>query len=393
MKPGMKFFNVLAFIFLSSQVVASEGWMDSLPIYVKHEASTEWVDIYSQKSPGKNSPNISLPAAYGKYLPNQFRFADHQHLRKIIDQITIRLFESTAVKKSLCFLSAESAKDLQHFLGVSKSASRQITKSCRGMNVTDRDKRYLAVMKSTIFGSPTHQPGKTYVLFLFEDTFPKIEGYTNKDGVTFLAINQKEFNEAHLLRLVAHELAISFDQLAMLAPRYSTQPLETGLAHALGLPPGTKFEKSSSDRDLRCALADPAVRYGLAAERAFRFEDQVMKDLGLESQSPAVSMNSSCSKTVAQRAVQISSISDILDFEIETGSFRESCGVDLLHDALRTQTLVERIRLLSKTKIWATSGLLKKTPLCSIVLNPHVGPRSPENLRDGGPRPRIGGWD
>lgn len=156
---------------------------------------------------------------------------------------------------------------------------------------------------------------------------------------------------------------------------------------------GTVFEKHEDDAEINCALFDPAIRYAAATERAFRFEDRVIRDLGLS--SPGMSAPSSgvtCQRILAVRAVQMSPLAPTLEIETSDPSYRMSCGVELLKDARRKETLVSRIKAVHRAVLTLKSDG-SKVRLCDLILNPHIGPRMPENGRHSGPRPRVGGWE
>jgi hypothetical protein len=191
----------------------------------------------------------------------------------------------------------------------------------------------------------------------------------------------------------SHELAISYDQLGALVPMFPTESWEKGLQTVFPDLSPPIFKIPDHLAELRCALRDPAIRYAAAAERAFRFEDQVIADLGLSAVSPPLALHASCERILGERAVQISPLGPSLENEISAGLFREECGgVDLLKDADRTKTLVSRIKLVAATTLeFAQNG--RRLSLCELILPVHIGPRQPDNLRHSGPRPRAGGWN
>lgn len=322
-------------------------------------------------------------------LPDRFRLATAAQSQPIADQLTERIFEASSARRSFCVMGAESASDFETFLGVSKKSALRLKKKCAGVSVPAHSKRILNMMRSAIMNQ-TFQPRKVYA-FAATASLPTIEGFTQKDGLTVIILNENEMNEAHMLRVLVHELAITFDQVGGVVGRFETESWEYGLdtIYPEGAY-GDVFETPANLKELRCALRDPAVRYAAATERAIRFEDLIISELGLGKKSPALTSTASCKRTIGERAVQIADIGQAISWETDLGTYTE-CGPGVLRDANRKQTLVSRIRLVADTQLIRRSDG-SVVPLCDLLIKPHVGARRPENIRHGGPRPRIGGW-
>lgn len=327
-----------------------------------------------------------------RILPKQFRFANHKMAQAMIDRLTLRIFESASARRGLCFLNSQENNDIRHFLGVSKKAAIEIGRMCGPVKLTKLQSSRLVAMKAKLFSEETFQKPKNYAFAFPAEEVPKIEGFTAKSGMTLIVLNQREVSEARLIRLMSHEIAMSFDQLGSMSTKRFSFDWDWHLNVIYSKDSfGRVFKDPTNLEDFRCALRDPAIRYGAATERAIRFEDQVIADLGLSALSPPLASTESCARTIGVRAVQISPIVALLESEIQSEQLREDCGVDFLKDARRAQTLVGRIKFLAATQLEFVGG--GSINLCELLVNPRIGPRHPENDRHSGPRPRIGGWD
>lgn len=155
---------------------------------------------------------------YQPLLPERFRFADQVAGKPIADQITLRIFDSASARESLCFLSSFEIKEMSLFLGVSSAAAQGIKKKCAGYSVRESDRGVLRAMAVRILGdSRTNQRAKEYAFLFATVGEPAIEGFTGRDGLTLIIVNENEASEARLVRILAHELAMSFDQLDLWA--------------------------------------------------------------------------------------------------------------------------------------------------------------------------------
>jgi len=330
-------------------------------------------------------------AEFNALLPDRFYFANPTAVQPLIDQLLTHMFASLTARTAFCPLAGQSPNDLHGFLGASPATAIALAKMCGPIKLTNDQQRLLNAMKAHMPGEDTHQPSKTYALAVSANTLPPIEGFSAQTGTTLIVVNKNEFNEPHLLRILAHELAISFDQLGPLDPAFDTEDWEFGLNAVFPAANGQIFDTPDNLKDLRCAVRDPAVRYGAAAERAIRFEDAIIAELNLSPQSPPLALHDSCARIIGKRAISISPMAKTVVDETDRGMFREECGVEIQKDALRAQTLVARIQLVADTTLHFRSNG-QALNLCQLLTEPHVGPRVAEPRRHSGPRPRIGGW-
>lgn len=371
-------------------------FLAKLPVYRRDERAApqltdpEWFIREEAGSPVGFLADADLKGL----LTSRFRFAQRRELQVLVDVLTERLFASKTIREKLCFLGSLKNSDFSHFLGVSKDGALELERLCAQIPVTRFDRDRLKIMKSQMPGDATFQRPKEFALILSLSDTPVIEGFTTREGLTVIALHQRDYSFEHLLRIWIHELAISFDQLSEMAP-LTGRLWSLGLNEVLGFPRmmDPPLREGLSAKDLRCALRDPAIRYALAAERAFRFEDRIIDELGFLTESPALGLrNLSCAQVIGRRAVQISPIADFIRWETSMGLFYEECDIDLLKDARRTETLVKRINTVASAHLQLSPAEPEKA-LCDIILEPHIGSRIPDNIRHGGPRPRVGGWE
>lgn len=330
-------------------------------------------------------------------VPATFYFARNEAGWPIADQVTLKIFQSPTARRALCFLASESSADVSRFLGVSPRAGAEIVKLCRGSRPLSAGERgYFQHMKNHIFpGASSNQAAKSYVFFFSPDFRPKIEGFTGSNGLTLVVLNPNEMTAEHWIRLFAHEIAMSFDQLSAMGDRsqwdYGVNVLYSS-QRRFGSLFDSPFVTPENVAELNCALMDPAIRYGAAAERAFQFEDLVLSELGLNSQALALVSHLSCQKTLGTRALQMAPLASFLTDEIRNSDFYNRCGgFELLKDADRGNTLVSRIRRIDATVLKLNDGSSTAIPLCDLLLHAQIGPHAGD-WRHGGPRPSVNGW-
>src|SRR5262249_28840242 len=140
------------------------------------------------------------------------------------------------------------------------------------------------------------------------------------------------------------------------------------------------FMPLSNVYEVNCALRDPGIRYALATERAFRFENRIVKELGLEAQSPPVP-TADFKTTIARYSLLYKEFARVIAWE--SMKYEAACGK--LVDSERQ----ERAELLSGIVLRFT-GSGQTRPMRDLLVEPQVGPFQPD-FDGGGPRPRMGG--
>lgn len=367
------------------------------------EASTARGSAFRRTEGALSSKDVPLAQAleidnWGEYemvrslLPSRFSLTNGKRLQAKIDHATERIFESSTARKSLCFLAAGKPSDLVAFFGVSKSSAARLQTHCRDQKLGPAQKQgleHLRALYNLDGGTLSWEKPKRYALIFPQNEAARVSSYTTRENLTLLFVPRPGMSEPELIRFIAHEIAITFDQMNTLAPPHEHREWEGHwLPQVFGAKRGVPVFKTPPDiQALRCALRDPALRYSAMIERASRFEDQVIRDLGLESASPAVAANASCRASLVHWASVQPAVGAPLRWEQENQD--PACGRPQ-DDRDRATTFLQRLDLVNGTVLRFTDS--KKTlPLCQLLLETRLGDRMPDLYR-GGPRPRIGGW-
>jgi len=340
------------------------------------------------------------------FLPSKFRILASADAQAVVDTLTLKVF-SSAHGKSLCKLAGNNVEGaylgtppagpihgdlfhdralrLRHFLAVSAPAARRILSLCGDVTLT-------GVESATMYEMLNLVEGKEYY-FVFPEGQESIDGFTTKYNTTLL-FPRPDMDDTELLRVFTHEIAMSFDQLAKMAYEVQRDSWWEGLAVVFNRDDG-RFDynpnavRANADvRALRCALRDPSIRYAAAAERAFRFEDFVLGDLGIPS-APAAA-HRGCAGSVIHWVPSLPRLNEAVAFEVSSYTFERDCGHRVAGASPRAQDIVQRLALLDRTE-FSVAGVPGTMNLCQFLLDPHVGPRRTD-LSPGGPRPRGGGW-
>lgn len=327
-------------------------------------------------------------------LPTRFRLADGKQFQPLIDDVMLKLAESPSGRKLLCAFAADRAEDVQGYFQVSASAAARIKQGCAGVKVSDAVKGRLRAMRYAnppLFPDPA-VPHKKFVFIFSEDGRPGVEAYTTTRNVSYLVLNRETMNPDHLLRTMAHELAISYDQLSRTA--YLMDPItwEEGIQEAFDRRFGetTFADKSKAEvQELKCAYRDPALKYAATSQRAFEFEDAVVNELGEAGRSPPVATKGTCGQILARNSVLLQGLTRAVSWE--TGVYEGHCGKLEKDPKKRLQQLLARIRTLEKIEL-RDKRTGKTVKFCDLVLQPRLGPNQLD-IYSGGPRPRMGGWE
>lgn len=327
------------------------------------------------------------------FLPKEIKVVDQINAQALIDRITLKIASTPTGKRALCFLAANGTPQNAHdYLHLSDSAADQFIKSCSGVHLTASETANLATMTFRLTASDSPwMPVKKYLLTVSQSGRTPVEGFTTRRNLTLLIFASREVQEAKVLRLFAHEFAITLDQLSRIAYEMETSEWQQGLGVVYNRsernPP---FKPVSNLSQLRCAVRDPYIRYSAALERAFRFEDKIISELGLSKQSPPVAVNAGCSQTLLHWIPLVPALVGALDYE----AFKYQLGECALSTNV-THSVFNHIKVVRDTNLTFAPGVSAAETgkgLCSLILEPHVGAIVPD-LDRGGPRPRVGGWD
>lgn len=400
---------------------------------------------------------------YMYLFPAKFRLADKKLTARLTDELTKKVFESETGRQSLCFLTSAEENFIPYYLGVSKAAGKELRKTCAPYNkkLTDAQKHMFRNMRSTLVpGTDPSQRQKRMVFVISESGPMDIEAYSTRENTTLFFLERSAFTEANLVRVLAHELAMSYDQLSRVGHNMNIETWQDGMAVIFGLPLfsqggySTYFKKTANEQAIYCALNDLPVKYALATERAFRFEDQISRELGLDNLTLG-SPSASCEENVRRWLPAVPAYTEMIDFDLSGAVIylESNCGDTLdgrliserndhlmaeverqggkaikdlpkakqheyterrkeaflrdskehtalykqLQDRLlnpadpqRRPLLSERIATLKNTMLEPKAGGAPVN-LCDFLLEPRVGARHTGFL-GGGPRPRAGGW-
>jgi hypothetical protein len=402
---------------------------------------------------------------YMYLFPAQFRLAGKKLTARLTDELTKKIFESETGRVSLCFLTSAEEKFTSYYLGVSKALAKDLRKTCAPYNqkLTDAQKHMFRNMRSTLVpGTNPSQRQKRMVFVISESGPMDIEAYSTRENTTLFFLERGAFTEANLVRVLAHELAMSYDQLTRAGHNMNIETWQDGMAVIFGLPLfspqggySTYFKKTANEQAVYCALNDLPVKYALATERAFRFEDQISRELGLDNLTLG-GANLSCEENVRRWLPAVPAYTEMIDFDLNGAVIylESKCGETLdgrpvsehndhlmaevqrqggkaikdlpkakqqeymerrkeafirdskehtklykqLQDRLldpsdpnRRPFLAERIATLKNTTLEPKNGSAPQN-LCEFLLSPRVGARHTGFL-GGGPRPRAGGWE
>ncbi|MGZ3693064.1 MAG: hypothetical protein ACXWQO_02435 [Bdellovibrionota bacterium] len=327
-------------------------------------------------------------------LPNKFRIADGKQFQPVIDDAILKMASTEAGKQAVCVFSVDGIKDVEMYLGVSTAAAKKVRDACVGRNYSEAAVGRLRVMREVrlpFFPIPL-VPAKKFVFLFSESGRPEIEGYSTKNNTTYLVLSPESQNAASISRLVAHEIATSYDQLSRLGYLANPSSIEDmGVNLAFGLPNGEYVFENPSRADLekmKCAFRDPAIRYAASAQRAFNFEDAVRSELGDKTRAAATG---SCSEILAKNSLLLQAMARTVSWD--TGWYDSQCGIAKT-PAARMKEILSRVKTVAATRLPCKNteacGDKKEMSLCELLLHPRIGPFSAD-LDSGGPRPSMGG--
>jgi hypothetical protein len=404
----------------ASAPLLDPAWINRLPVWESNHAELLGNDpAMVALSRGLGGP-LSDFYNYRNLLPHHFRIASGAGVAPFVDGLLLKIMSTNQGKRSFCFLAGAGDGVISYYLGASAPAAARIRAACAGTPASAQSRMAAGAM------AMYPQLGKKYVLVIAEGEIPRIEGFTTAARTTLFVLDRDDLSETNLLRTMAHELAMTFDQLALLADTSIAETWETGLATALGKdrfdPSGhatTIFETPANLAQVRCAIRDPALRYAAATERAFRFEDEIIAELGMGGLSPALAANAGCRPSLEKWLPVFPDIFAVVREQIldEEGFYERTCGETepqlrstgnaLRDEEARLEAVVDRFKnpadpvrahwLGVRLATLAATSLRYKSngqtiPLCDFLLSPHVGARDFNVVNDGGPRPRAGGW-
>lgn len=331
-------------------------------------------------------------------LPTKFKIADGKEFQPIIDDVMLKMASTPSGKQAMCSFAVDSEKDVEMYFSVSNAAAKKIKAGCKGVKVPEPVANRLRNMRAVIppFQPIPAVPPKKFV-FIFSDTArPGVEAYTSQQNVTYMVLGRETMNPDHMLRAVSHEMAISYDQLSRVGYLYDPTSWDQtlGLAYGRNSYEGAPFEKKTSAevQELKCAYRDPAIKYAITAQRAFKFEDSVVNELGDTQRSPAVAASGTCGQILAKNSVLLESMARAVSWE--SGWYEASCkkeGGIAKDPKVRVQQLVTRIRTMEKLKL-KDQRTGKTVSFCDEVMTPRLGPNELD-IYSGGPRPRMGGTE
>jgi hypothetical protein len=331
-------------------------------------------------------------------LPERFRIAPAGSFQPQVDEAVLRLASTDAGKKAVCAFAVDSARDVETYLQVSPAAAKKVRAGCKGYPVPPAVAARLRVIREARppFQPTPLVPAKKFVFVFSETGRPAIEGYTAKNNTTYLVLTKETADPDTLLRMISHELAVSYDQLSRLGYLSNPSTIEDmGVGLAFGksnLDPHVFVDPAPAELErMKCAFRDPALRYAATAQRAFRFEDAVSAELG---GSPAVAAGGTCSEILAKNSVLLQAMARAVSWD--TGWYEAACGI-AKEPAARLEQVLGRIRTIEATNLTCRNpkdcGGQRRVSLCNVLLEPRIGPNA-QDLDSGGPRPRMGGgWD
>jgi hypothetical protein len=391
--------------------------LESVAAATRHTASAELDFSSADRLPVRSRPTAAQAARMGpndpllramhaddvmfdrmRYLlPEKFRIADGSQFQPMIDDAVSKLAATDAGRRAVCPFAA-SDKTVAMYFSVSEGTARKIARDCQGYPTPPSVRARLAFMSEVRppFQPEPAVPAKKFVFLFSDGARPAIEGYTAKNNVTYLVLTKETQNADTLSRMLAHEIAVSYDQLSRLGYQSNVQTIEDqGVGLAFGKDQWAHtFEDPKSNKELealKCSFRDPAIRYAATAQRAFVFEDEVAAQSG---GSPSVATTGSCSEILAKNSVLLQAMARTVSWD--TGWYEAACGVEK-DPAKRLQQVLSRIHQVSQTNLTCRDpkdcGGKKQMSLCDLLLTPRVGPNN-RDLDSGGPRPRMGGgWD
>lgn len=452
----------------SSLALLSDTEIDTLPLRT-FQSKDEKADTKALQRLWKDMDlgNLNEFLDYLSLFPREFRLLGHKQTQKLNDHALLKIFSSETGQKSLCFLASKGTKELRQYLGLSLAAAKSVKNICqeRNRSLSEAEKSMFDRMHrfSPLRGS-VGQPLKKVIFLLNEGAPPEIEAFTTKQNTSVFILPRNDLSETRIVRMLAHELAMSYDQFSWIGDSDSAlgKTWQTGMGVIYGLPlfdpknPGkySAYFKEGPAPKIRCVLYDLPIRYALATERAFRFEDQIARELGI-SAGDLGGASLSCEENIRRWLPFYPRFQSFLGFENFVNSTRleAECGEvldglpvsernaalnaiklrlggkalkdfpaadrkkileqtkealrqdSLEHEAVyrriqerlgdlenpdRQKLLAERIATLRDTELESKAGDTKVN-LCRLLQEPRVGPHYPSFFY-GGPRPRAGGW-
>jgi len=279
-----------------------------------------------------------------------------------INESIVKIFATPTGKnfcKSFSGNSGEIASTLLH--GQNKSIANQIVTICNGHFAQSR------------YGLTFPSRLKTYSIVWTEDKDYPVNAWTDPDNQTFLVLNEEQQIEEQLLRVLAHELAVTLDGKGRF-----------GYIGTLTL--GDVLAANSASCDAAHLLGQPLVKHAFTALRALVLENQIITELGLKADRNIQQLLSgSCTEKLEKIWPAIARIAPALENDYFIGFDRPVC--------LPTSTLPELHSHSDTFKALSNLNLNLKdnsqVSACDFFSQPF--PFVPGHNPRGGPSPRVGG--
>lgn len=309
-------------------------------------------------------------------------------LRPALTSALKEIFRTETGRQALCpFVKTDSTFKL--YIGDFPEIRAEIRARCGNKYDNPVLLGIVRAMSSMMPGDPgPSAPVKKYSFIGPAGDMASIASFTNKANHTFFLILRKEMSGPLLIRALAHELAMSYDQLARLGYLIDPTRWDQGLNAAFKQPiyGDPVFESTGGTvAEVSCALRDPGIRYALATERAFKFEDKIAAELNLDTRTYSVSSFRGTVDRFAQLYLEFTGV-----IHWETMKYEVACGKLAKADKERALQIEKRAQILERIELQNTRTK-EKSRLIDLLIEPYVGPFLPD-LDGGGPRPRMSGW-
>lgn len=291
-------------------------------------------------------------------LPTRFRLVNGRGIQSTVDSLVTEILDTETGRRAFCPFSVFSIDQLRRHLGISREAAEEIALKCVRQGSRLAEIEQVRLMKNL--------PPKVWIFLFGEEDPGPAESYTSRYNVSYV-VTGPVLTRERLVRAMAHELAVSYDQLSRLAdlndPGNWDQGLEIALSRSAPVYPA--FKPVENIHQLKCALRNPAIRYAFTNERAYAFEDRIIRELGWLAVSPPMSSPGICEPMLRRNMVPLTYLPRVL--LPSSSEYNRECG-PLSREALDEQiTFLEFMILQSAHRTSALS-------LCQLLAQPHVGP-------------------
>lgn len=332
-----------------------------------------------------------LRLVYGGDIPSRSEIeslvlpaSQYPNGQAIIDGSLLSVFSTPTGRRWCGEVLRGDANLIAYHTGASLDAAQVIASGCQG-EVAETE-------RSILQNSRKEFAPRYYSFMIVGKRKTAIESWTSSMNETVFVVEDKSLDEAKLIRLIIHELAVYFDSKSRLTPKRAATL------------PGFDAKLPEPACAAQSALGNPMISFALSAMRAFEVERALESELSAQGAHIAPEEGLSPILDKGRCTERIEKVIDLM-MPLSThiwahGNYTQYCSLDgqsglYFEIGMMTRHSPEKVKywvdkdLKAFRKAMASSGDTEEK-FCEYYLRPEISGR---NIHfSSGPRPRIKGW-